>query len=240
MAFLKKPRNLPELVLCGNLLPWVDRVKHLGNTISNVMDGNQLDIKIKAAKYVDKNNSLCQEFYFAHPRTKVEVNNIYNCHFTGSQLWNLGSKEMGRFESTYNRSIKIMYDLPWATHRYFMEPLTEKPHMRTIMIKRYLSFIEKIEKSKKDSLKALLDIAKRDVRTTTGSNLRRIMLLEGKETIDQLKSKDIKVEYHVVPESESWRINFVKELVEIRHGDMAVPGMMDDELTEIFNYLCTE
>ena len=87
MAFMKKQRELPRLLLCGNLLPWVDRVKHLGNHISNVIDGNQMDTKIKAAKYIDKNNSLSQEFHFAHPCSKLKINNIYNSHFTGCQLW---------------------------------------------------------------------------------------------------------------------------------------------------------
>ena len=82
MAFMKKPRDLPELMLCGNPLPWVDRVKHLGNFVSNVIDGGQVDIKVKAAKYVDKCNSLEQEFFFAHPETKVKLNKIYNSHFT--------------------------------------------------------------------------------------------------------------------------------------------------------------
>ena len=61
-------------MLCGVALPWVDRIKHLGNTISNVLDGNQLDIRIKTAKYVDKCNSLSQEFFFAHPYTRVHLN----------------------------------------------------------------------------------------------------------------------------------------------------------------------
>ena len=91
MAFLKKPRELPSLVLCGTMLPWVDKIKHLGNTITNCNDRNQLDVKIKSSKYIDKNNSLLQEFYFAHPETKVKVNNIHNNHFTGSQLWKFGS-----------------------------------------------------------------------------------------------------------------------------------------------------
>ena len=39
MAFLKKKRELPKLMLCGNPLPWVTKIKHLGNTISDVVDG---------------------------------------------------------------------------------------------------------------------------------------------------------------------------------------------------------
>ena len=50
MAFLKSPRELPSLVLCGVELPWVDRIKHLGNCVTNTMEGNQYDIKVKAAR----------------------------------------------------------------------------------------------------------------------------------------------------------------------------------------------
>jgi hypothetical protein len=99
MAFLKDPRELPAT----SYQPWVDQLKNLGNIVSNTINGGQLDIKIKRAKYIDKNKSLLQEFYFAHPQTKVKVNNIYNSHFSGSQLWKFGSNELGKFESTYNK-----------------------------------------------------------------------------------------------------------------------------------------
>ena len=149
MAFLHKPRDLPELMLCGNPLPWVNKIKHLENTIANVIDGCQMDAKVKAAKYIDKCNSLGQEFHFAHPETKIKLNSIYNSHYTGSQLWKFGSREQEKFEGTYNRSVKIFFDLPWATHRYFIEPLTGVPHMRRLLVKRYVSLIEKIRASSK-------------------------------------------------------------------------------------------
>ena len=38
IAFLKRQRDLPNLKLCGNNLPWVSSGKHLGNTIENKMD----------------------------------------------------------------------------------------------------------------------------------------------------------------------------------------------------------
>ena len=79
-----------------------------------------------------------------HPQTKVTINNIYNNgHFTGSQLWKIGSKEYGKVETTFNRSVKIMYDLPWATHRYLIEPLVGSQHVSRILARRYLSFVEK-------------------------------------------------------------------------------------------------
>ena len=153
MTFLKTPRDLPCLKLCGTKLPWVNKVKHLGNTISSTLDGNQLDMRVKTARYVDKHNTISQEFYFVHPKSKIMLNNIYNGHFTGSQLWKLHSKEYDKVLAAYNRSVKIMLELPWATHRSFIEPLTGTQHVSRILVRRYLSFIEKIEKSGKTSLK---------------------------------------------------------------------------------------
>ena len=42
MAFLNVQRELPSLMLCGNPLPWVDRLFHLGNMIVYKTDGRQL------------------------------------------------------------------------------------------------------------------------------------------------------------------------------------------------------
>ena len=240
MAFLRKPRNLPGLVLCGVELPWVDRIKHLGNNITNTIEGNEYDIKVKSAKYVGKCNSLGQEFHFSHPVTKVNINSIYNCHFTGSQLWGLNSREFGKLESTYNKSIKLMFNLPLQTHRYLIEPMTEQPHLRKLLFRRYLTFISSIQKSKKKPLRTLLELSKRDARTTTGRNLRMLMMISDKNLVDELHVDDIdSMEYHSIPGNEAWRVGMLKELVSIRENETVVPGMTSEELTEIMNYICT-
>ena len=131
-----------------------------------------------------------------------------------------------------------MVDLPWATHRYLIAPLTDRPHLSTILVKRYLSFITKIEKSPKKPLQTLFQLAKRDVRTVTGSNIRRIMINSGRQTIDNIQEAE--VQYHPVPNSEAWRVDFLKELVELQHGNLEVAGMLKTELDYIKSYLCTE
>ena len=92
MAFLQKPRDLPNMYLFDNPLPWVDMLKHLGNMIPNKIDCCQLDdIQQKKARYIDKNNSILQEFSFAHPICKMKLNTVYNCHFSGSIIWDIFS-----------------------------------------------------------------------------------------------------------------------------------------------------
>ena len=135
MAFLSKPRQLADIYLCGNPLPWVSSLKHLGTMVTNQIDCGQADRKQKMARYVETNCSLNQEFYFAHPKTKITLNSIYNCHFSGSQLWNIFSQGAKKFESCYNCSVKIMADLPYQSLRYLLKTVTGEAHMRTRLIK---------------------------------------------------------------------------------------------------------
>ena len=103
MAFLKTQRSLPKLMLCGNPLPWTDKCKHLGTTITTKIDGCEEDMRIKNAMYIEKNIELNQEFHFAHPSTKLRVNSIYNSHYTSSPLWNLFGAGALKIESSFNR-----------------------------------------------------------------------------------------------------------------------------------------
>ena len=47
MAFLQRQKDLPSMMRCGNPLPWVDMLLHLGNMVNNHIDGGQLDMKQK-------------------------------------------------------------------------------------------------------------------------------------------------------------------------------------------------
>ena len=54
-----------------------------------------------------------------------------------------------------------------------------------------MSFINKIKKSSKSSLKQLLDVVKDDVRLRTGHNLRTIIMLANKNTIGELNAGNV-------------------------------------------------
>ena len=114
-AFTRRPTILTDIRLCGNTLPWVDEFKHLGNTISNGGSMTDKDIFIKRAQFITKTVELNQEFYFASGRTKLELNGIFNFHFTGSPLWNLFGKVPHKLECSYNVAGRNMFGLPLQT-----------------------------------------------------------------------------------------------------------------------------
>ena len=137
IAFLNKEKNLGAVELGGVPLPWVDGGLHLGNHLSNKVNGMVQDLKVKRANFISKNIDLNQEFSFCHPATKVKLNQIYNFHFTGSPLWDLFSKEAKMLENSWNTSVKVMYDLPIQTHRNLIEPVSQTKHLKFVLLERF-------------------------------------------------------------------------------------------------------
>ena len=141
---------------------------------------------------IAKNVELNQEFSFGHPVSRVKINQIYNSHFTGSPLWNLSSKEAIMLQNSWNRSIRLMLDVPLRTHRYLLEPVARVDHVTLQLAKLFLGFVNQIKKSHKPLMVQLLDKVKYDVRSTTGKNLRMLMLLTKKTNVDQISKEDYK------------------------------------------------
>ena len=240
IAFLARDRPLKQVILCGDPLPWVEHGKHLGNTIENKINGMKMDTKQKRARYIEKNIELIQEFHFAHPKTKIELNRIYNGHFTGSPLWDLFNRETEMICNSWNKSVRLMLGVPLNTHRYFLEPLSGLKHLKVTLITRFLNFISQIQKSPKILPNVLLQCIKRDCRSVTGSNLRNILLLTNKDDISQLVNSDVtKLVYMPVPDHEIWRVEMLKELIEVKWGDVTIDNLEENEINEIIEELCT-
>ena len=195
---------------------------------------------MKRAAYIQKNCELQQEFFFAHPRTKLHLNPIYNCHFTGSPIWDLCGTNIEKLEKTWNVSVRQTFGLPRETHKSLIEPVSNSLHLKKLLMMRFISFLNQIESSKKQVPKELLKMIKYDTRSVTGKNVRRITLLAGRELFSEVRKDDIiKVPYFGIEEKEKWRIDIINEIIEIRNNDIEVPGFNTDELSEILNYACT-
>ena len=69
----------------GNIIPCVNEIKHLGNTLQ----GNNsmgLDVILKRGAFIGRTNSILQEFHFASPDVIMKCIKCYATSFTGSQL----------------------------------------------------------------------------------------------------------------------------------------------------------
>ena len=240
MAFLDKERDVKNIILDGKDLPWVSSAKHLGCRLTNTSGALTKDIMEKRAIFINRVNELNQEFYFAHPLTKVRINNIFNSYFYGSPLWNLFGKEADRLEKSWNVAQRILMGLPRNSHRYFIEPLSDTQHIRNSLFRRYIKFINSIKTSEKAVLRAMLLTVKQDCRSTTGMNLRNLMKTMGRSTVDELQPNDAeKLTYKAIPEEDEWKVACAKELIEVKNGIMGVDMLTTKELDQILEEVVT-
>ena len=236
MAFLRKKRELSKTNLCGKPLPWVDSVKHLGTTITNNLNRlTDQDLLEKRAMYIARNNELSQEFYYAHPKTKIWINNVYNTSFYGAPLWDISSRNFEKLEKTWNVSIRTMLSLPRNTHRYLLEPLAETPHIIKFLWKRFVTFVGSIADGNKTVLRRVLDLVRNDTRSVTGKNLR---LLKMKTENFNEKELDVhKKEYKAIPSEEMWRVPLTRDLIATRCGDIS-SFLSKEQLDNLADHVC--
>ena len=124
-------------------------------------------------------------------------------------------------------------------HRVYIEQISENRHLKSILIKRFLNFIEQIKKTKKTITSRILEIIKNDVSSVTGSNLRNIMLIVGKNTIDDLNPTDAcLIEYRPMKDEDEAKVGLLKELIEVKHGDYTIAEFDKSEIDDIIRSIC--
>ena len=110
---------------------------------------------------------------------------------------------------------------------YLIEPLTGLPHVRRILVNRFLSsFVRIVRKSSMIAISQLLDTILSDVRFTTGSNMRTIMLMAEKNTIEELEMGGVDIKNHDILESEVWRVHFIREIVDLNIESLKSKGLL--------------
>ena len=137
----------------------------------------------------------------------------------------------------WSTSMRKMYRLDRRTHRYLLEPISEMEHLKSALMKRFLSFTEKLVNSPKIAVRNIYKILGSDCRSTTGANIRRISLEYDADPVKGPLRSDIKV-FIPTPEGEEWRSGIIKDLIQIRDGQMSSIGWTDEELQETLTHLC--
>ena len=65
------------------------------------------------------------------------------------------------------------------------------------------------------------------------------MLQSELSKLEDLRADTCSVQYQKVPDGEAWRVGFVKEMLEIKLGELEVAGFENEELQEILEVVCT-
>lgn len=123
----------------------------------------------------------------------------------------------------------------------FVEALTECPHLQSVFHSRYAGFVHSLSNSHKMHVKVLFDLCKNDVRTLTGSNIQVLQETYSLINISEVFNKKDEISKNIVKkvkDEDTWKVELLKELIDIREG-LESSEMSRQEISDWINYIAT-
>jgi hypothetical protein len=136
---------------------------------------------------------------------------------------------------------------PAICHKYVMEQLGGQ-HALSMTITRYKKFIQSLKKFPKIAVQFLVEKVLRNCNTLTGQNVRFVLDKTGTEDIFKVNVTKVRndLEFCKTKQEDEWRLNFVKEIGNIKNNDINLDQIENNLTTEILKnlrkileYICT-
>src|SRR5258706_30423 len=112
---------------------------HLGNILSETQNDEQSIIWRKNIFIGQANDVLCF-FKKLKPSIKIRLLYAYCSSLYGSVLWDISHVEINRLSSAWGRAIKVIWKLPFNTHKRLLFPLCDKWDVVDDLCHRILRF----------------------------------------------------------------------------------------------------
>ena len=238
---LAKPASL---TLCGRDLPWVSSANHLGHELheSGTME---LDASIKRATFISKSVEIRELFKFASPVEVLQTMKVNCCSFYGCMLWDLSGSGAGQVYNAWSTAVKLSWSVPRATRSYLVQHVLSSglTSVKVDILARYGNFFRTLRKSPCHEVAVMANLAGRDYRTTTGSNLKLLEESSGlnpwEYSSSRLKEELVKREKVDIPDQDKWRVGYLATLLE-RRQVAHYQGLEEEEknLDELLDSLC--
>ena len=226
MAFGTKRSPIIFIKLNEFEIPWTDSYKHLGHILYK--DGSlKHDVERKRNVFIGSFFELKQELKNQNPLVFMNLIMVYLSHFYGSNLWNLF--DIDNIYIAWNKVIRIVFNLPYQTHRYLLEPFSGFKHLFSLLTNRFLKFYETLYYSDKAIIQNLRFFQENDCRSTFTINIRNICRRNNVDNIFDCEKNGVK--YFPIDENEIWRVNFLKDLLD--SNDF----LTENELKDIINHV---
>jgi hypothetical protein len=136
----------PEVQLHGATLKWVNKVKHLGNHLeSNLRETTE--ITMKKSDLIQRVNTLLVSLGGSKDCILSKVFNSQCAHFYGAQAWNFEDKVVSVFQTTWNRCVRRMFNLPYQTHCRYLPHIVGTSNANDQIYGRFTKMLVNMENS---------------------------------------------------------------------------------------------
>jgi hypothetical protein len=200
---------------------------------------------VNRATFIQQSVEVRETFHYASPVEVMSAIKVYCSSFYGCMLWDLRGEGAGQVFNAWSTAVKLAWPVPRSTRTYLLQQVLSSgiTSAKVDILARYANFYRGLRKSPCPEVAVMANIVGRDIRSTTGSNLK---LLEESSGLDLwvFDSSRIKVELGQrdiidVPEQAQWRIKYLSRLLEQRQNHHYL-GEVEQvkQMTDLIESLC--
>ena len=137
-------------------------------------------------------------------------------------LWDLNGEGAKKVYNSWTTAVKLAWNVPRATRTFLVQSLLNSglSSARVDIMARYGSFLRSLSLSPCYEVSVMVNLAARDIRSITGSNMRLLVESTGLNPWEfggrRFKEELLKMEKVAIPEADCWRIRYLAELLEQR------------------------
>ena len=157
-------------------------------------------------------------------------------------LWDLYGENAKKFYRTWNTCVKLSWELPRATHTYFVDNLLAATFrsFATSIKSKYVKFFQNLLTSKIQEVRLSSELVGRDASSTTGKNL---IMLEQETGVSPWSSSPKEVSDILsaivtpVPQQDHWRLPYLQKLLTERYK-LKAEAQDTQDISFIIDNLC--
>lgn len=209
-----------EIKLHSETLQWHSEVKHLGNILAHNLK-DDTDIRMKSNDLTKRVNGIVVNFRKV-PREVCNKLFMSNCHFYGSQMWDLQkTRSIEKFNVTWRKCVRRLWNLPQCSRTYLLHHLINTPPPLIQLRKRFMNLFRSVQLGDNLVVKHLTNVSMKEPKGIIGNNF----------AICQTERQ--------IPEDGAANAAMLIELTKCLEGSMNLPNFTFNEIQTFINYIAT-
>ena len=240
MVFSKKKHVIQNVKLNGNVLNWVDSVKHLGNHLDSDMS-ESTEIRMKKSDLTYRVNHMLATIGKCNTDIVTKVFNTKCSHFYGAQCWNFEDKNVMFFQTMWNRCIRRMLNLPNTTHTRLLPLLNGTCSALEQIYCRFVTLVQTMLENTNVKVRYLANRFSKTANSIIGANLQVISMQFNHDKSKVMVFNRIQLRDMFVAKYEGF-LQTACQINELRlslEGNAFIPGFDTHEILHMRNFLCT-
>ena len=200
------------------------------------------DLLCKRAVFFNSVHQVQQKFGSFDPKLVLRLVSVYSTSMYGSPLWLLDSGEHQKLNRSWNTAVKMIWNLPHATHTRLLEDLCPVPHLEQTLYDRHIGFVQGLSQSKKNLIRLIFRNCCANLSSVMGRNIDYLCRKFNFRSSDEMfrgRAQLKRSRVYKLPDTEKWKISLIEELALTRKEFLSI-DFNEEHLKELLDHVCTK